>query len=115
MEPTFKLTPSFISSLIEQSAQLKSESDVIIAFNKLSELQPNTLKKEHAKALSDSTHRRNLLLKDIPEKLRPLADALYGLISVEPTEEEIPEKKEKPQTTSFSNSIPLAIKKDNLS
>lgn len=113
MEPIFKLTPSFISGLIEQSALLKSENDVIVAFDKLSALQSKTLKGEHAEAVSDDEQRRELLLEDIPEKLRPLADALYGLVSVEPNEEEKEEKSQSPSP--LSNSIPLTIKKDDLS
>ena len=95
MEPVFKLTPSFISGLIAQSALLKSEADVIVAFDKLTDLKSKTLKKEHAEALTDEEQRRELLLEDIPEKLRPLAVALYGLVSVESDKKEKP-KDEKP-------------------
>jgi hypothetical protein len=88
MNPFFKITPSFISGLIEQSSSLKSENEVLIAFTQLAELQSKTLKKEHARTISDEKQKRKILLEDIPEKLRPLADALYGLISVNPDKED---------------------------
>jgi hypothetical protein len=53
------------------------------AFDKLADLKEKTLRKEHANVITDGKKRRELLLEDVPDKLRPLAEALYGFVSVE--------------------------------
>jgi len=88
MKLAFEVTPSFICSIIRKSSSLKSDSDVISAFEKLSLLQGDVLNEEHAEIIDDKETERRLLFDNIDPKLLPLAHDLYGLTEVEESDTE---------------------------
>ena len=84
---TFKITPSFIAGIIRQSSHLKSEADVIRVFEKLSLFKDKTLDESHTQVM-DPAKEHEIIFGDVPESLRPFAEALYSLVAVSPEDQD---------------------------
>jgi hypothetical protein len=61
---------------------MKSEGDVFCAFQKLADLKSRKLQHDSAETISDDRKTRKLIFDDMPDKLKPLAEDLWGLIEV---------------------------------
>lgn len=73
MKLSFDISPSLIDRIIRTSSQLKSEHDVLCYFNKVSKELEN-----HSTDLALSPD--EAIGDEIPEELRPFADALYAAV-----------------------------------
>lgn len=80
-EPIYTLSPSVIYKLITLGSKLNDETDAILTFAKLKEYREIT--DETIDNIIDADISAYNLPDDLPQKLRPLAEALYGLVSVE--------------------------------
>lgn len=84
-KPLLEMTPSFVSRIIRQSRQLKSEAEVLSAYQKLAAKKDIILDEEDA--LEALPNEKELLSKNIPDQLRPFAEALFGAISIKDDEQ----------------------------
>ena len=89
-EPLFTLTPSFISRTIRQSRELKSPADVLSVYGKIAKRKSFVLDDSDANnVFSRNDDKEQLISDNIPEELRPFADALFGAVSAPENEEEL--------------------------
>lgn len=86
-----KLTPSFVSRIIRQSRQLKSEAEVLTFYKKLTAKKDTILDENHLDSVLLQNDDQELLLSEnIPDILRPFAEALFGAVT---TQDNKPEDK----------------------
>ena len=83
MKPSFTVTHSFLSQLIEKSKKFSSNEEVFEAFEKLSSVQTKVLDEKHLAIIDDEKAKKKFLFENIAPQLLPLAEDLYSFVEVD--------------------------------